>query len=335
MRARLTAVAAAAGLLLSPVYALSAEDIPSDTPVSSLLSSAQSHLSKGETSSALLYFDAALARDPQDYLTYFKRATTYLSLGRTSQATDDFNKVLDLKPGFEGAHVQLGKLKQRTADWDGAKEQFTKAGRAAGSKELVELEEAQGAAKLAEGADLMSNWEECVNQAGAAIMVANRAPYLREIRARCRFARGEMEEGMNDLQHVLNLRPGNTKPHVLISAVHFYALGDTEKGMAQIRKCLHSDPESKVCKKLLKQEKAIDKTLAKVTKAFGKKQPSTGSKYLVPSANGEDEGLIKEIKDQDQALRDDGTIPATAPKLLIAKVVGLACEGYYEVRDMR
>ena len=89
----------------SLVDALSPQDIPADTPISMLLSSAQSHLTRGETNEALTYYDAAIARDPNDYLTYFKRATTFLSLGRMTQATSDFNKVLDLRPGFEGAHI--------------------------------------------------------------------------------------------------------------------------------------------------------------------------------------------------------------------------------------
>src|ERR1044071_9652217 len=118
MLVRLSALAFAAGLLSTPalVVGFSPSDIPPDTPISKLLESAQSHLSKGETSDALAYYDAAIARDPNNYLTLFKRATTYLSMGRTSQATDDFNKVLSIKPGFEGAHVQLGKLKARGGD---------------------------------------------------------------------------------------------------------------------------------------------------------------------------------------------------------------------------
>ncbi len=84
---------------------------PRDTPVSVLLASAQTHLSKGETSDAVDLLRCGNRRDPTDYLTFFKRATTYLSMGRTLQATDDFNKVLSLRPGFEGAHVQLAKIK--------------------------------------------------------------------------------------------------------------------------------------------------------------------------------------------------------------------------------
>ncbi|KAI0198643.1 DnaJ domain-containing protein [Astrocystis sublimbata] len=335
MHVPLSTLALAASILSSSglVNALSISDIPSDTPISSLLSSAQSHMSRGETSEALVYYDAAIARDPSDYLTFFKRATTYLSLGRTSQATSDFNKVLELRPGFEGAHLQLGKLKAKAADWDAAKENYRLAGHNTNSPDFEKLVEAQGAAKLAEDAAAAGNWEECVTQAGEAIFVANRAPYLRDLRANCRFERGEVEEGMSDLQHFLQMRPGDTTPHLKISATTFYGLGDTNQGLTQIRKCLHSDPDSKTCKKLMRQEKNVEKTWAKFTKAMERKQPMSAVKVLVPS--GEDKGLIDEVKEQIEELKKDGIIPREAPSLLLTQLVEAACEAYYETNSRR
>ncbi|KAI1826298.1 DnaJ domain-containing protein [Xylaria intraflava] len=331
----LSTLALAASILSTSgfVNALSPSDIPSDTPISSLLSSAQTHMAKGETSEALLYYDAAIARDPSDYLTFFKRATTYLSLGRTSQATSDFNKVLQLRPGFEGAHLQLGKLKAKAADWDGAKEQLLLAKQTASDPEFETLVQAQGAAKLAEDAAAAGNWEECVTHAGEAIFVANRAAHLRELRARCRFERGEVEEGMSDMQHLLQIRPGDTTPHLKISATTFYGLGDINQGLAQIRKCLHSDPDSKSCKKLMKQEKSVDKTWGRVTKALEKNQPMSAVKLLVPS--GEDKGLIDEVKEQIDELKKDGIVPGNAPNSLLLQLVEAACQAYYEAESKK
>ncbi|AEO60186.1 hypothetical protein MYCTH_2309125 [Thermothelomyces thermophilus ATCC 42464] len=327
MLVRLSTLALAAGILSTPslVTCLSASDIPPDTPVSRLLASAQAHLSKGETGDALVYYDAAVARDPNNYLTFFKRATTYLSLGRTSQATDDFQKVLSLKPGFEGAHVQLGKLKARMGDWDAAKEHYRKAKR---NEEIASLEEAKGAAALAEAAAKSENWEECIKQADDAILTASRALALRELRARCAFEGGAMERGIGDLQHVLQMKPGDTAPHVKISAIQFFGLGELQEGMASIRKCLHSDPDSKECKRLLNAEKKMEKVFQKVTKALGKNQYMTAVRQLVPS--GEGEGLIKEVKDQMRVLREDGIIPKAAGNVLIARLVEMACQAYYE-----
>jgi DnaJ family protein C protein 3 len=327
---QLSVLAFAATLLSSQslVFAFSASDIPADTPIKSLLSSANAHLSKGETNDALTYYDVAISRDPSNYLTFFRRGATYLSLGRAVQAQEDFNKVLSIKPGFEEALLQLAKIKSKTGDWDAARKDYATAGRS-GGEELAELDEAQGAAALAITAEKGGDWEECVTQSGIAIMVASRSLSLRQLRARCRFEKGEVQEGISDLAHVLQMQPGLTDPHLTISSVLFYALHDTERGMAQIRKCLHSDPDSKSCKKLHRREKTIEKQLARLQKAFEKRQFSTAAKILTPTSD--DSGLIQDIEDDVKELREDGTIPALAPNDLLSRVIEMACEAYSEV----
>ena len=322
-------LAFAATLLLSSplVVALSPSDIPSDTPISNLLASANAHLAKGETNDALAYYDIAISRDPQNYLTYFRRGATYLSLGRTAQATQDFDKVLTIKPGFEGALQQRAKIKAKAGEWDAAKKDFKAHG--ASAEELKELEEAQGAAKLAVVAEKNGQWEECVSQAGVAIMVASRVVALRNTRAHCRFERGEVQEGMSDLKHVLQMQAGLTDPHLQISAITYYALADMEHGLDQLRKCLHSDPDSKSCKKMYRREKALEKQITRINQNFEKKQFATAVKALLPQ--GEDAGLVQDIKDDVKELREAGTIPANAPNDLVARVVERVCEAYYEV----
>lgn len=327
---RLSSLAFAASILSSRslVLALSPSNIPPDTPISSLLSSANTHLAKGETNDALTYYDVAISRDPNNYLTYFKRGATYLSLGRTSQAQQDFDKVLSIKPGFEGAFLQRAKIKSKNGEWDAAKKDYEAAGMPAGT-EVAELEEAQGAAALATAAAKKGAWEDCVTQAGVAIMVANRNLALRQLRARCRFERGEVQEGISDLAHVLQLQPGSTDPHLNISSIMFYALMDIERGMAQIRKCLHSDPDSKSCKKLHRREKMIEKELSRLNRFVEKKQYSSAAKLLIPS--GEDAGLIQDVKNDVKELREAGTIPRKAPNALLGRLIEMACEAYSEV----
>jgi DnaJ family protein C protein 3 len=317
-----------AASLLASAGALSPQDIPSDIPVSSLLDSAQSHLIRGETNEALMYYDAAIARDPTNYLSLFKRATTYLSLGRTNQATEDFNKVLALKPGFQGAHLQLAKIKSKSADWDAAKTEFLAAGRAPDSDDFAELETARHAAGAASAAADAGQWDDCVNYAGVAILVASRSHPLRELRARCRFERSEIEEGMSDMQHVLHMKPGDTSPHLMISATTFYGLGDMDNGVAQIRKCLQSDPDSKICKRLHKQEKAIIKGFGKAEAQLSRGQITTAGRTLVGTE--EDAGLVKSIQEQVETLRQEGHIPAKAGNKLYERAVEMVCQAYSE-----
>ncbi|KAF4589371.1 DnaJ and TPR domain protein [Ophiocordyceps camponoti-floridani] len=328
MRFQLSNLAVTAGLLASTGIALSSHDIPADLPASALLTSAQAHLANGETNEALVYFDAAVGKDPSNYLTLFKRATTYLSLGRTAHATQDFERVLVLEPRFEGAHLQLAKIFSKAARWNSARVEFEAAGKRSDSPELVELAEAEGAARLVDDAVRAAKWDECVNQAGVAILVASRCAALRQTRARCRFERGEIEEGMGDLHHVLQMRPGDTYPHVLISATAFYALADLDNGLAQIRKCLHSDPDSDICKKIHRQQKAIQKTLRNAESQLRKGQSTAAGRTL--GGNPNEPGLVTTVRDQIKVLRQHGNIPFKAKAALYDKLVDMTCQAYIE-----
>lgn len=312
--------------------ALSASDIPHDTPVSQLISSAKVNLAQGNSQDALTYFDAAIQKDPSNYLTVFQRGAAYLSIGRNAQATRDFDQVLVLKPGFEGALMQRAKLRVRAADWEAARKDYI-AAQKQGGQELADLDEAEGAAKLAADAEKAQDWEACVSQSGTAIAVAAAALDLRQRRARCRFERGEIMEGVADLNHVLQINTGNPEPYLQISAMTFYSLGEIDKGTASISKCLHNDPDNKACAKLRKSEKAIERTLKKFNALVEKRQFASAVKLLVPQSD--DPGLLQEVKDDVAHWREAGYIHATAPDGLYGHLVERTCEAYTEMNNLK
>jgi DnaJ family protein C protein 3 len=328
---RSSCLALGASLLLNSPFAfcLSPSDIPADTPISSLVSSAKANLAQGKANDALTYFDVAVARDPQNYLTIFQRGATYLSLGKSAQANEDFNKVLQIKPDFEAALLQRAKIKSRNAEWELAKKDYKTAGKT-DTTEYQDLEEAELAARLAAEDEKKEDWEACVTHAGVAIMVASTSLELRQRRARCRFEKGEVQEGASDLQHVLQISPRSVEPHLQISSILFYALGDTEKGIAQMQKCLHSDPDSKPCKTLYRQEKKVDKTLKQINAQREKRQFSGALKLLVGTA--EDTGLIDMVKEDVNNAKAAGYIHRNSPNNLYVSLVEMTCECYEEVR---
>jgi DnaJ homolog subfamily C member 3 len=309
-------------------------DIPPDTPVSSLVSSAKSYLARGAPYDALPFFDAAIARNPSDYITIFQRGATYLSIGKNAQASADFDSVLKLKPGFESALLQRAKIKARTADWQGAKADYAAAGKGSG-QEVKDLEEAEGASFLAAEAEKNHDWEGCINHVGVAIMTAGTALSLRQMRARCRFERGEVQEGVNDLAHVLQIHPSLVDPHLQISSMLFYSLGDTDRGIGQMKKCLHSDPDSKPCQTLFRREKTLVKKIDKVRALMDSRQFNSASKVLI-GTNAEDEkGLLQELKDDVSAATTVGNIHSHAPDQLYAAMVARTCECYREMNSPR
>ncbi|KAK5126305.1 hypothetical protein LTR85_010541 [Meristemomyces frigidus] len=315
------------------VAALSASDIPADTPVSQLIATANANLAQGNAQDALTYFDIAIQRDPSNYLTLFKRGATYLSLGRNAQASRDFDQVLTLKPGFEGALTQRAKIRARNAEWASAKQDYAAAHKQ-GSQEWVDLEEAEGAARIAADAEKAGDWETCVTQAGVAILVAGTSLELRQRRARCRFEKGEVVEGVADLNHVLQINTGLTEPHLQIAAMTFYSLGETDKGITAVSKCLHNDPDNKACSKLRKSQKAIDRTLKKFNQLFEKRQYASAVKLLIPQS-AEDPGLLQEVKEDINTYREAGYIHPEAPSGLYGTLVERTCSAYTEMNNAK
>ena len=321
--------ALALSITTPPSAALLSSDIPSDLPVSQLISRAKANLASSPQD-ALVYFDAAISRDPQNYLTFFQRGAAYLSLGKTAQASQDFDKVLTIKPGFEGALTQRAKIRGRQGNWVGAKEDYKTAGKT-GTEEYAELEEAEGAAQLALDAEKKGEWEECVRQAGVAIAVAGLTLDIRKVRAHCRFERGEIMEGVSDLGHVVQMSSDPTDTHLQISAMTFYSLGETQKGITAITKCLHNDPDSKSCSKLRRREKNLEKQLQKMRDLYEKRQYNSGVKLLVPT--GEDPGLLREIQDDIKEYQEQDIIHKHAPNGLYTDLVEKICEGYIEMNN--
>ncbi|EFR02813.1 DnaJ domain-containing protein [Nannizzia gypsea CBS 118893] len=314
--------------VISSTNGLQSSDIPPDTPVSSLLSSAKTHLASGSAENALLYFNAAIDKDPSNYLSIFQRGAAYLSLGRHSRAADDFNRVLKLKPGFEGALLQRGKLRMRSGNWAGAKEDLEAAGKP-GEGDLVQLHEAQVAALAAEDAEKKQDWEACVAQSNIAIMKAMGSTELRRIRGKCHLERGDIQEGINDLTRLTQLSPNNVDPYLQISAMLFYSLADTERGMDHIRKCLHSDPDSKICSRLFRGEKRNSKQIKNLNTFLETRKFHKAAELLV-GTKGET-GLLEDIQQDVKSAQEDGYIHPKAPNALYHSLVEKTCETYRTV----
>lgn len=62
--------------------------------------------------------------DPTNYLTYYKRGTVYLALGKAKSALLDLDKVLELKVDFTPARLQRGNVLLKQAHFDEAERDF-------------------------------------------------------------------------------------------------------------------------------------------------------------------------------------------------------------------
>ena len=322
------------GLSLTSVCSAEGPNISPDTPISQLVASAKAARARNANHEALAYFDAAVARDPSDYLTVFQRGATYLSAGRHSQAKLDFDSVLKIKPDFTGALLQRGKIEARNAEWGAAKKYYNAAGQN-GAEELASLEEAEGAANLAIDADRQQDWKACIDNAGTAITTAAGALSLRQLRAKCRLETGDVQMGVSDLAHVLQISPNLLEPHLQISSMQFYSLGETEQGLTQVKRCLQGDPESKSCKALFREEKNLSKAIARLEELMSSRKYNQAAKELTGSTPETAPGLLADIKTNEGAHRDAGYMHAKASSGLYNIFLEIACEAYLGMNNYK
>ncbi|XP_064456075.1 dnaJ homolog subfamily C member 3-like [Ornithodoros turicata] len=225
-------------------------------------------LSKGQYADALSHYHAAVEGDPENYLTYFKRATVYLALGKSKPALEDLNEVIALKPDFLAARHQRGSVLLKQGYLDEAHIDFEWVLRldphnAEAHRAYTVIEPLKQDISLAQR--LMGEQ----NHMGA-IEVLNRVvqecPWdvvLREMRATCYENLGDINNAINDLRPTTKMVSDNTVGHMKLSKL-YYKLGDAEESLNTIRECLKLDPDHKDCfahykkvKKLVAQLKSI------------------------------------------------------------------------------
>jgi DnaJ homolog subfamily C member 3 len=77
-------------------------------------------LARGQLQDALTHYHAAVEGDSRNYLTYFKRGTVYLALGKAKLALSDLDRVLELRPDFTVARAQRGSVYLKMGDYTNA-----------------------------------------------------------------------------------------------------------------------------------------------------------------------------------------------------------------------
>lgn len=223
-------------------------------------------LAAGQLADALSHYHAAVDGDPNNYLTYYKRATVYLALGKSRSALPDLHKVVELKPTFTAARMQRGNVFLKQGKLMDALKDF---------QEVIDREphntEAMEKAELCpQIQDSIDNAKYYFDQHQYQNVIENLehpielCPWdtdLREMRAECYEAQGELFKAISDIRPTAKLIPDNTKAFYRMSILH-YQMGEEEESLLQIRECLKLDPDHKKCFDHYKKVKKLAKQLS-------------------------------------------------------------------------
>ncbi|KAI8996939.1 hypothetical protein BDB01DRAFT_840509 [Pilobolus umbonatus] len=318
------------GLLLAlfiPFLVTSPYLVTADKSAQEYLAEGNQYLLSGQFNDAVISYDEAIQRDPSDYLSYYKRATAYLSLGKSSAARDDFTKILDLKPGFERALLERAKLYMSEGELDLAKidlEDYKKKQATAEIQEMLKaVTYAQQELKLAENSLANDKYEECIRHITEVIQVAPQKSQWRLLRAKCHIGKGEIEEASGDLSRVATLNPSDHSHNIQLAKLFYYSLYEPERAIAQVKQCLYYDPEQKECKNLFKLIKRAEKDLAKIISAQEHQRYAIAFNGLVGS--GAKKGLVDGIDGPLKALEIELAAVGKLPRRLHLKYYETAC----------
>jgi DnaJ family protein C protein 3 len=172
-----------------------------------LVNKANALLTSGQFHDAAKLYSEAIEHAPTDYVLYYKRATAYLSLSKHSSALDDFDKVLSLTSDtFDLAYLMKARIHTRDGHFEPARKALAAYKTAKGSnvsgdvEELeVVIERGQRLRDKAEKESRAQLWNACVETSSSVLRDASHSIEIREWRAECALAAGDIESAVADL----------------------------------------------------------------------------------------------------------------------------------------
>ena len=223
-------------------------------------------LARGAYSDALSHFHAAVDADPNNYMSYYKRATVYLAMSRSKPALSDLDQVLKMKPDFVKARHQRGGVLLKMGRLDEAHIDLENVVRKEPNNEEAQKQYAMVNSlkeKIEEVRDHINwnNYEPAIESLNELMEFIPWDPSLRELRSECYLGLGNVIHAISDIRTVTKLTSDNTRAYFKLSNLH-YQIGEAEESLAEVRECLKLDPEHKDCYPLYKKLKKVAKFLA-------------------------------------------------------------------------
>jgi len=228
-------------------------------------------LGRGQYSDALSHFHAAVDADPNNYMSYYKRATVFLALGRSRPALADLDKVIQIKNDFLSARVQRGSVLIKMGRLDEAHIELEKVlakdhKHEEATRLYTSVEPLQQTLREVEDLMMYKNYQPAIDRLTEIVEQIPWNSHLRELRADAYLGVGNTIHAISEMRALTKLTTDNTDGFFKLSTLH-YQLGEGEESLNQIRECLKLDPEHKDCYPFYKKVKKVAKFLVAAQEA--------------------------------------------------------------------
>lgn len=264
------------------------------TEVEQHLETGKQLLASGQLADALTHFHSAIDADPNNYMSFYRRGTVYLGMGKFKSASSDLSRVLELKPDFDSARMQRANVYFKKGSFDEAIDDYQRIlNRDSNNQEAkVRLDKVYAVlTDLSNGEELMEghNYPEAIEVFNQVLEVCPWSTQVHQYRADCYLKIGEVNKAIHDIHVLSKLIPDNTEAFYRLSELH-YSLGEAEDALNDIRECLRLDPDIKKCSDFYKKLKKLNKLIEKMKKSHDENnfseciKSATSIKDLDPSS---------------------------------------------------
>lgn len=211
------------------------------------------------------HYHAAVEGDPNNYLTYFKRGTVYLALGKARFALSDLTKVLELRPEFLAARAQRGSVHLKLGDYDKAEIDLYHVLVQDGQNEDAQymygkINPAREQWDLVLSVMEQGDYATAIALLTQLLEISPWSSLIRETRGKCYIFNGDQLSAVSDFRSVNRLTQDSTSGYFRLAKL-LYDIGHAADSLKEIRECLKLDPEHKDCFPFYKKIKKIDKFL--------------------------------------------------------------------------
>ncbi|OSD01882.1 hypothetical protein PYCCODRAFT_1368404 [Trametes coccinea BRFM310] len=243
-----------------------------------LIARADTLLTAGQFNDAARAYSEAIEQSPADYLLYYKRATAYYSMGRHPAALADFDKVLSLtNDTFDKANLMKARIFAKEGKFAEARDALRKystkvKGDSASQEVMMAITEGELASKKVAQAIRAKLWQACIESASMALATASHSVKLRQQRADCSIAAGDIEGAVADLSRLAQLSTPTTSVWMKMARLGYFLFpynsptDPQSPAMSTLKQCLHYDPDSPQCLSMHRLVKAFDKDFKKLDK---------------------------------------------------------------------
>lgn len=229
-------------------------------------------LAAGQFADALLHYHMAIEGDPTNYMSYFRRATVYLAMGKSKSAIPDLDKVLELKPDFNAARMQRANVRLKQGRLDEAEKDYVvvmqqDSSNSEAQQHLKVIPEVREYLDHAEVLRSRNDHMHAIQHLTAALESCVWDANLHELRASSYEQVGNIQGAIQDIRRATKLTFDNAVGFLKLSTL-LYQVGDAEESLKEIRECLKLDADHKGCHDHYKKVKKLVKIMQETDQAI-------------------------------------------------------------------